>query len=152
MSQFTQSGKERIVQASALQPVNSGLKFLVNVCSQNGQYDQPFDKELSKKWSKVREDYRMAYVSNTNFKLGCLIDSAVASDCWVINMVVKDKEGKLDDKALVLAVKNIAKMAKAETASLHFASEVLVEFPKLKELLLSEAVANGTNLYVYEKA
>src|ERR1039458_1396323 len=84
VNRFIQPGKERLVKASALQPVNSGLKLLINVCAQNGQYDQPFDKELAKKWSKVREDYRRAYVSNTNFKLGCLIDTAVSSDIWNI--------------------------------------------------------------------
>jgi|ERR1017187_3205022 hypothetical protein len=151
VNRFIQPGKERLVKASALQPVNSGLKLLINVCAQNGQYDQPFDKELAKKWSKVREDYRRAYVSNTNFKLGCLIDTAVSSDIWNISMVVKDKDGNLNQKGLELAVKNLAKMAKAEQASLHFAAEVLEATAGLKELIMSEAVANGTNLYVYVK-
>jgi len=152
VNRFIQPGKERVVKASALQPQNSGLKLLVNVCAQNGNYDQPFDKELTKKWSKVKEDYRRAYVSNTNFKLGSLIDTAVSSDIWNISMVVKDKDGTLNQKGLELAVKNLAKMAKAEQASLHFAAEVLEATPGLKELVMSEAVANGTNLYVYVKS
>src|SRR5271165_5870898 len=95
VNRFIQPGKERLVKASALTPVNSGLKLLVNVCAQNGNYDQPFDKELSKKWSKVKEDYRRAYVSNTNFKLGSLIDTAVSSEIWAISMVVKDKDNNV---------------------------------------------------------
>lgn len=151
VNRFLQPGKERLVKASALVPVNSGLKLLINVCAQNGNYDQPFDKELAKKWSKVKEDYRRAYVSNTGFKLGSLVDTAVASDCWCLNMIVKDKDGALDQKSLELAVKNLAKMAKAEQASVHVAEEVLEATPGLKELISSEVVANGTNLYVYVK-
>jgi hypothetical protein len=152
VNRFLQPGKERLVKASALTPINSGLKLLVNVCAQNGNYDQPFDKELTKKWSKAKEDYRRAYVSNTGFKLGSLVDTAVASDCWIINMVVKTKDGALDEKGLELAVKNLAKLAKAEQASVHFAVEVLDTTPGLKELVLTEVVANGTNLYVYDKS
>lgn len=151
INKFITPGKERVVKSSAVNPVNSGLKLLVNVCSQNGEYDQPFDKELTKKWPKAKETYRQAYVSNTNFKLGSAIESTVSSDIWIVNLVVKNKEGVVDDKGLELGVKNLARLAKAEQASLHFASELFVEVPKLKELVLAEAVANGTNLYVYTK-
>ena len=149
-NRFITPGKERLIKASALNPVNSGLKLLINTVGQNGKYEHPFDKELTKKWAKAREDYKMAYVSNQNFKMGSIVESAVSSDCWIAQLVVRDKEDKLDEKGLETAVKNLARLAKAEQASIHCSSKLFEALPRLKELVLEEVVSQGTNLYVYD--
>ena len=150
MTNFGLAGKERVVKGNVLLPVNSGLKMIVNVCGQDGKYDAPFDKELTKKWAKVRESVKLAFATNTNFKLGSVIECTLSSDLWMANLVVKDKDGVLNEKGLETAVKNLARLAKTEQASLHIPATLFVEVPKLKELVQKEAVANGVNLYVYE--
>lgn len=151
MNKFVQPGKHKVVSGSVVNPVNSGLKLCVNFCSQTGNFEEKLDKEFTKKWSRVRQDYKMAYATaQNNFKLGCLVDSAVASDVWVVNLVVKNKEEKLDVVGLEVAFKNLSKMAKSEQASVHMAVETMGADPKVADLAKKYLLEEGVNLYVYE--
>jgi hypothetical protein len=151
MNKFVQSGRVKTVQSSVLNPVNSGLKLIVNLCSQTGKFEQELDKALTKKWARVREDYKTTYATQTNCKLGSLVDSSVSSDTWVMNMIVRNKEDVLDEAGLTLAVKNLAKLAKYEKASVHVSAKLFTEVPKFKELIDTLVVAEGIHLYVYDE-
>src|SRR5271165_2421109 len=149
MNKFVQPGHVKIVKSSVLNPINSGLKLVVNLCSQTGKFEQELDKSLTKKWARVREDYKMTYATQTNCKLGSLVESSVSSDTWVMNMIVRNKQDELDDAGLTLAVKNLAKLAKYEKASVHVSAKLFTDVPKFKELVDTLVVAEGVHLYIY---
>jgi hypothetical protein len=151
MNKFTIQGKMKQVNATILAPENSGLRFVLNACGQSGKFESKLDNLLTKRWVKVREDYKGWYATQHNFKLGWLNNTAVASDTWVINMLVEDKDGKVDEKALQLAVKKLAELAKYEKASVHVSTILTAEIPALQPMLVKGLIEEGVNVYFYNE-
>jgi hypothetical protein len=151
MKKFITPGKVKQVKASILAPELAGLRLVINACAQNGKFDAPLDALLAKRWSKVREDYKGWYATQHNFRPGSLNSTAVASDTWVVNMLVKDKEGNLSPDALKLAVKKLVDIAKYERASVHVSTLLTREIPELNDLLMTHLVDDGVNVFFYEE-
>src|SRR5258708_107398 len=151
MNKFTTPGKVKQVNATIIAPQNAGLRLIVNLVGQAGKFDSKLDTILSKMWPKVKNDYREAFVTQHNFKMGSLHQTATTSDCWVVNMLVKDKENKVDSNALALAIKNLAALAKYEQGSVHVSNLLVKEVPELKQMLISQVAENGIHLYFYEE-
>jgi hypothetical protein len=151
MNKFVQAGKVKQVKATILAPENAGLRIVLNAVGQSGKFDTKLDTLLTKKWLKVREDYRGWFASQQNFKLGCVNNTAVASDIWVVNMLVQDKEDKFSQEGLQAAVKKLADLAKYEKASVHVSTLLTAEIPTLQDLLLTHLVENGIHVYFYEE-
>jgi hypothetical protein len=149
MNKFTQPGKMKQVNATILAPELAGLRLILNVCGQNGKFDSKLDNLLAKRWTKTRESYKEWYATQHNFKLGMLNTTAVGSDTWVVNMLVKDKDDKIDPTALKTAVKKLGELCKYEKASAHISSLVIEEVPELKELLVKGLVEEGINVFTY---
>lgn len=151
MKKFITPGKFKQINATILAPENAGLRLILNVVGQNGKFESKLDGILSKKWVKVREDYKGWFATQHNFKMGWLNNTAVGSDTWVVNMLVEDKEGKVDTKALQVAVKKVADMAKYERASVHVSAITVSEIPELQQLLTSHLIEEGVNVYFYNE-
>jgi|SRR5277367_5377024 len=151
MNKFTTQGKLRQINATILAPENAGLRLVLNAVGQHGKFESKLDSVLTKKWSKVREDYKGWYATQHNFKMGWLNQTAVASDTWVVNMLVEDKEGKLNATALQLAVKKVAELAKYEGASVHVSNLMAAEMPELQPLLVTQLIEQGINVYFYNE-
>jgi hypothetical protein len=151
MGKFTPQGKTKIVNASILSPENSGLRFILNVVGQDGKFISPLNLILAKRWAKVKEDNSYWFVTQMNFKLGSLNETAVASDTWIISMLVQDKTGKVDQKALQVAVKKLGEKAKYEKASIHVSSLLTSTIPELQDLLIKGLVEEGVSVYFYNE-
>lgn len=151
MNKFNVQGKAKQVSASVLNPLNAGLRFIINVCAQSGKYDSPLDTLLSKRWVKVREDYKGWYATQHNFKPGLLNTTAVSSDTWVVNMLVKDKDNNVSDVALKTAAKKLSDLSKYEHASVHVSNLLVKEMPELMDLLKTHLLDEGVNVYFYEE-
>jgi hypothetical protein len=148
-NKFLKAGKVKELTASVLNPENAGLRIILNLCGIEGKFESKLEKLLSKRWSKVREDYRYWYVNRQDFKLGSINESPVASDIWVKNILVRDKDGKVDVKSLESGIKKLAANVKYENASLHISTMLTDEVPELKDMLMKYVVANGTHCYFY---
>lgn len=151
MNRFITPGKFKQLNASILAPENAGLRIILNPCGQNGKFDSSLDAILAKRWSKVRENYKEWYANQHDFKMGFLNSAAVASDTWVVNMLVKNKEDKVDDKALQLAIKKVGELAKYEKASVHVSDITVEEMPAIKDLLQKLLSEEGVNVYFYKE-
>lgn len=151
MNKFTAPGKMKQVNATILAPENAGLRFILNVCGQNGKFESKLDLVLTKRWAKVRESYKEWYATQQNFKMGWLNQTPIASDTWVVNMLVEDKAGKVDPVALQLAMKKVAELAKYEHASIHVSSLMAADMPELQPLLVSNLIEQGINVYFYNE-
>jgi len=88
---------------------------------------------------------------HTTFKLGAVKDIAVQSDVWLMNMLVLDKDNKLNDKALLTALKEVCKVAKYERASVHVSTLLTTAFPQLQDLLTTNLVEQGVSVFFYEE-
>lgn len=150
-NKFLKLGRVKEVNATVLAPENAGLRMIVNVCAQDGKFDGKLDNLLTKRWAKVREDYKGWYAGQQNFKLGATNSTATASDIWVMSLLAKDKDGKLNETALATAVKKLGEVAKYENASAHISNLLVEEMPTLKPLLTKYLVENGVNVYFYNE-
>lgn len=70
-------------------PTTAGMKYLIHVCNDVGGYGAGFAGAIAKKWSKARDEYRMWFRSQNNFKLGEIQVVQVQSDLCVINMLAQ---------------------------------------------------------------
>jgi hypothetical protein len=146
---FIAQGKTKVVNASILAPENAGLRFIINVVGQDGKFTSPLSLILAKRWAKVKEDNSYWFATQMNFKLGALNETAVASDTWAISMLVQDKTGKVDPKALQVAVKKLGEKAKFEKASVHVSTLLTSSIPELEGLLITNLVEQGVSVYFY---
>jgi len=152
MNKFTAPGKMKQVNATILAPENAGLRIILNLCSENGKFESTLDKLLYSRWARVKSDFKEWHATQHNFKLGLLnTNSAVASDTWICEALVKDKNDKLDEKSLEVAVKKIKDLCKYEKASLHVSNILTNDFPSLVDLLKNHLVDEGINVYFYEE-
>lgn len=145
------AGKVKQIDTTILAPENAGLRFIINACAQSGKFESKLDTLLTKKWAKVREDYKGWHATQHNFKLGLVNTTAVSSDTWIVNMLVQDKENKVDAKALQAAIKKLSELSKYENASVHVSNLLISEIPELKDLLIEYVVQNGTHVYFYSE-
>lgn len=148
---FVQAGRLREIQASVANPINSGLKFIINFASQNGKFDKDLDKVLAKKWAKVNTDYKTVYAIQTNCKIGFMVETPVASDIWVISLIVRNKNDELDEKGLQTTMVALAKKALWEKASVHLDKKLFVSMPTLADLVQKHLLDAGVNVYVYDQ-
>ena len=150
MNKFTIPGKVKQLNATIVAPELAGLRLVLNACAQNGKFETPLETLLTKRWSKVKTDYKEWYATQHNFKPGSLHSTAVASDTWTVSMLVKDKDGVVSEDAVKLAVKKLAVMVKDERgSSLHVSNLLVAEIPQLPELLMTNIVEAGVNVYYY---
>jgi hypothetical protein len=152
MPKFVLPGKTKIVNGTILAPENAGLRIIFNLVAQDGKYEGNLDKLLNKRWANVRGDYRSWYASQFNFKLGQSTTTAVASDCWVVQALVKDKDGKVDVKSLNMAVNALRRQAREDGASVHISEFLCDEVPELREMAQTLLVEEGVNVYFYKEA
>lgn len=151
MNKFVSPGKTKTVNASVLLPENAGLRFILNVCGSDGKFDTKLEKLLAKRWLKAREGYKAWYADQFAFKMGTVRDTSVASDIWVVHLLAKDKEGKVDEVALAKGVKELAAKAKYEHASVHVSTMTTAEAPALVDLLKTNCVDAGTHVFYYNE-
>lgn len=150
-TRFTIPGKVKEVNASITAPQNAGLRIILNAVGQDGKFDSKLDQIITKRYPSVRLAAREWFATQHDFKMGFLKSTATASDCWVVNALVKDKAGKVDPAALKLAVKKLADLAKYENASVHVSNILVEEMPELRELVLAQIATNGTHCYFYNE-
>lgn len=150
---FQTPGKTKVINGSILAPHNAGLRFVLSVTNLAGKPDNnPLYPLFEKKWKKVREEARGWYATKTGqFKCGAIIASAVQSDTWVIHLLCQDEDLKTDIVGLEKCLKEVCKMAKYESATIHVSSLLTKYMPELTNLLKTELVDNGLSVYLYEE-
>lgn len=149
MNKFMPQGKIKEVNGSFTNPINAGLRLIVQLCGLDGKYDKPLDKTIAKIWKGAESDYKRWFALQQKFSLGEMKEVAVSSDIWITHLLVRDKEGKLSEEALDKTMKKLGSFAKFERGSIHLDQEVLKEAPTLKELMEKYVLSEGINVYVY---
>lgn len=148
---FVTQGKTKVVNSSILSPELGNLRLVLVPCSESGKPDTDLHALLNKKWKSVAAELKGWYANHINFKLGNIQSTAVQSDTWVLHTLCRDKDGKLDEKALAACVKKIADMAKYERASVHVSTLTTAAIPELVPLLQAQCLDKGMAVYFYEE-
>lgn len=151
-SKFTAQGRTKLVSGSILRPELAGLRLIVVPCSASGKPDTQLHKLLDRKWQTVVRDLKGWFAHHIDFKLGSISTSAVQSDTWICHALCFDKDGKLDEAAVVSCVKKIAALALAEKASVHMSVLVLDAIPSMQDLVAPHLLEKGVHTYFYEEA
>lgn len=137
---------------SVIAPINAGQRIIMNFVSEGPKFDQKLDKMIERVWKRVRDDYFGWASDLKNFKSGAIKDTVVASDTYVVNMLVRDKNNVVNSSALEKALEQLSKFAKSEKCSVHISELLVEEVPALKPLVQKHIAANGINCYFYEVA
>lgn len=162
MNKFTIPGKFKQVNGTILAPENAGLRVILNVCGISGKFESEANQLLAKKWMKAKTGYKEWFASQQNFKLGTFNTTSVASDIWIVNLLLKDTNDQIDDKLsakigknnetlLELAIRKFAEYIKYERASVHVPISVIKEIPTLTDLLKKHLVDEGIHTYLYHE-
>jgi hypothetical protein len=149
MTNFMPQGRFRKLAGSVSNPQMGGLRLVLALVSEAGTADSPTHKAMDKKWVNIKQEVKGWKTMPMDFKLGNLKTTAVQSDVWVVNALVKKADGTVDAVGLDTAVKKLTVLAKAEQAAIHMTEELLAEVPALKDLLQKLAIENGINVYLY---
>lgn len=153
-NKFQQLGRVKVVQGSILSPHNAGLRFILNIANMAGTMDSPLYPLFDKKWPKVKQEVRGSFVTKTGkYQLGSLANVlSVQSDVWVLSMLCQDDKLKTDAAALEKCLKEVAKMALYEKATVHCSTLLTDTLPELQSLLTQELVNHGVSVSFYEEA
>lgn len=152
-NRFKVQGKTKVIKASILAPENAGLRFVLSVTNLAGKPDNnPLYPLFEKKWKKVREEARGWYATKTGaYKLGAVMNTAVQSDTWVIQMLCQDENQVTDFTGLEKCLKEVAKSAIYEKATVHVSSLLTNAIPELTGLLKTQLVDQGVSVYFYDE-
>jgi len=151
MNKFSQPGKLKEVVGSITTPELSSLRLILVPCSMNDKFDGELQKLLTKRWAKVREEYRSWYSVRQDFKLGSTATLAIKSDTWCVYVLCKSDDGLLDSSALQTGLKKVAELAKYEKASVHISHLTTAEMPEVKDLANQLFVQQGINTVFYQE-
>jgi hypothetical protein len=151
MNKFITPGKTKIVKGTILAPENAGLRFVINIVGQDGTFNSDLDKILAKKYNNVKLAYKEWYATQLGFKLGAIKDVAVSSDIWIKHLLVRDKNGNINDAGLQSAIKKLGEQAKYERASVHVSTMLTKNTPQLESLLIEHLVEEGITTYFYDE-
>jgi len=150
-NKFMPVGKSKLIEGTIITPELANLCLVVVPVGISGKPENPVYDILEKKWKNVKADVKGWHASNRDFKPGDVHALPVQSDVWCVSMLCLDKEGALDEKALVKCVKGLLKMAKEEKASVHISTITLDEMPQLGDLVAEHLLDNGVNAYFYQE-
>src|SRR5574338_697365 len=151
-NKFQQPGRTKVIKGSILAPENAGLRFVLSVNNLAGRPDNnPLYPVFEKKWPKVKAESRGWYATKTGaYKLGAVNTTAVQSDTWVIHLLCQDEEQTTDVAGLEKCLKEVAKMAKYERATVHVSTLLTDAIPELNDALQTQLLDEGVNVYFYE--
>lgn len=151
-SKFAVKGKVKTIKGSILNPEIGGLRFILNPVATNGEAKSELELQLDTRWKKVRAETKSWFVNKTGaYKLGALNTIAVQSDIWIINMLCKDNDFNYSEQGVATCLKELAKMAKSEKASVHVSSKLIKDMPKLPTLLEDFVINSGVSVYYYNE-
>jgi hypothetical protein len=154
---FQQSGRVKVIKGSILIPQDGGLRFILNVANMAGKVDGPMYPLFAKKWSQVRAEVKGWYAQKTGLyslddkKPAALLETPVQSDVWIMSMLCQDDKLKTNVKTLEKCLKEVAKRAKFEHASIAVSTVLIDAIPELSELLNEHLVKHGINVALYEE-
>jgi len=146
-------GRVKTINGSILAPHNAGLRFVLSVNNLAGKMDNnPLYPVFEKKWKKIKEDARGWYATKTGaYKLGAINTTCVQSDVWAIHMLCQDDKQQTSPSALQQCLKEVAKLAKTEQATVHVSCLLTTAVPEMEGLLKSQLVDQGVNVYYYKE-
>ena len=151
-NKFLQPGRVKVVQGSILAPENAGLRFVLNVANTVGKAESPLYPLFEKKWPKVKQEVRGWFNTRTGaYKLGAVHTVAVQSDTWVLSCLCQNENFVTDVNALTVCLREVAKSAKYERATVHVSTLLTQAVPEVVDLLNTELVENGVSVSFYEE-
>ena len=147
-NKFAVQGKTKLVKGTVTMPEGSGLRLIMVFASESGKPDSDLYKILDHKW-RASAELKGWYQVHTTFKMGAVKETSVQSDVWLMNMLVLDKDNKLNEKALATAIKELTKVARYERASVHCSTLLTTAYPELQDLLNTALVEQGVSVSYY---
>lgn len=152
----------KYVIGDATIPNPDSMRYVLQICNDEGKYGAGISGAIAKRWPKVEEAYRSWYRSQNNFKLGEIQVIRVQSDVAVINMIAQQgtvsKTNKVPIKydALESCLEKVLKEIKIENGSIHcgkIGSQLARgKWSKIEELIQKHFIKNGINVTIYELA
>jgi O-acetyl-ADP-ribose deacetylase (regulator of RNase III) len=160
-SNFITPGLLRYVEGDATVPISAGHRLIIHVCNDIGKWGSGFVLALSKRWAKTKEEYKMWYISQNNFKLGEVQEVSVQSDTIVVNMIAQHGIGKDEDgnppiryDALEKCLDQVGELACDYRSRIHGprfgADRACGDWEKIEKLIKERLIKRGINVTIYD--
>jgi hypothetical protein len=151
VSPFAQKGKVKRLSGSVLNPGMGGLRLVLHFAGDMKDQSDKLYQKISAKWTSVDLPTKKWFANRYFFKPGCVNVVNVRVDTWVLQTLVRDKDGVIDQGVIKLAITNVAKEMKLHSgASLHVSDFLLAEVPGLEQILEETICSKGMNVYLYD--
>ncbi len=161
-SNFIPQGRLKFVQGSATVPESAGLRYILQIVNDHGQYVGKFADQVAKRWPSVGTNYRQWYrSSNGKMALGSIQVIHVQSDICVINMVAAHgTDDDVDDNppirydALNNCLDAVGKEVTYNSGSVHIPLLGSLDisgcqWEKAEPLVVEQLLKRGINVTVY---
>lgn len=155
------AGTLKYKEGDATLPAAGGHRILIHICNDKGAFGAGFVVPLTKRWPRIKEEYRRWYFGQRDFKLGNIQEVNLKSDFTIINMIAQhdikpDKDGNppIRYDALGECLKKVAKLAKESGGTVHgprFGSGLSGgSWPEIEQLIIKHLINQGVNVTIYD--
>lgn len=100
-SNYLIRGELKYRTGQAFDPVAGGHRLVLNFCQED--YGSSYNKDITKKWAKVEQEFKLWRQTQLNFKTGKIKEARVQSDLVVLNILMPS----LDLNVLASVLKDV---------------------------------------------
>lgn len=161
MSNFLQ-GRLKYMTGDVTVPESGGHRIIIQINNDIGGYGAGVSGAISKRWAKVREEYKRWYRSQLNFKGGEIQPVEVQSDTTVVNMIAQhgimsktsSEDPPIRYDQLEQCLEKVAILAKQNGSSVHAprigAGLSGGSWSEIEKLIIKCLVNKGINVTIYD--
>lgn len=153
-------GTLKYVEGDATLPMAGGHRILVHICNDVGAFGAGFAKAVAEKWPAVRNDYKLWYRSQNDFKQGSIQPINVKSDLMVVNMIAqeglisKDNPTPVNHESVKQCLNKVMLLAKSNGSSVHMPRIGTglggSSWNQIEPIIIESLVNKGINVTVYD--
>lgn len=156
-SDFIPRGRlKTIAPGDATVPESAGLRYILQLCSDNGENDDDFSRKLALRWPSVTDSYKTWYRNSFGkWEGGEIKTIQVQSDTVVVHMIAYKrsrsgaKKPKLDKEALRKCLDAVGKEASDNNGTVHLPKTDSRSWKGIEDLLTEQLLRRGLNVTVY---
>ena len=158
---FAIAGLLKYVVGDATIPHASDNRLIIQINNDIGAYGAGFSGALSKRWSKVKNEYKRWHRSQEKFKLGEIQLIQVQSDTFVANMIAQHGIGHDEDGGPCIRY-DALKECLEKVADFAFNNKLNVHAPRIgtnlaggewraiEPLIIETLINRGINVTIYD--
>lgn len=137
-------------------PACGGLRLVLMLNRKGFAQPSKLHEKIAGRWANSLVTAKEWFVTNHNYKMGSIKEVAVLSDLWLVQCLVMNEEGVVDQVALTKALKDVVRLSKQNGGTVHVSNLLVDEVPVevgiealLKTVVADDKGVNDKGIAVY---